>query len=63
MEPDLTLDKAKWLIRQRDAVKEQQEILKVTTKEESTLDAVNKKPLKRILSAIPSTPQSYMVPL
>ena len=63
MEPDLTLDKAKRLICQRDAVKEQQEILKVTTKEESTLDAVNKKPPRRILSAIPSTPQSYMVPL
>ena len=63
MEPDLTLDKAKRLIRQRDAVKEQQEILKVTTKEESTLGAVNKKPPRRILPAIPSTPQSYMAPL
>ena len=54
MEPDLTLDKAKRLIRQRDAVKEQQQALKLPIKEESTLDAVSKKNPKRILPAIPS---------
>ena len=53
MEPDLTLDKAKRLIRQRDAVKEQQQALKLPIKEESTLDAVSKRTSKRMLPAIP----------
>ena len=54
MEPDLMLDKAKRLIRQRDAVKEQQQALKLPIKEESKLDAVSKRTPKRILPAIPS---------
>ena len=54
IEPDLTLIKAKQLIRQRDAVKEQQQTLKLPTKEESTLDAVSKRTSKRMLAAIPS---------
>ena len=53
MEPDLTLDKAKRLICQRDAVKEQQQALKLPIKEESTLDAVSKRTSKKMLPAIP----------
>ena len=43
LEPDLTLDKAKQLIRQRESVKIQQDSLqKPTAKEEGSLDAVRK---------------------
>ena len=56
MEPDLTLDKVKRLIHQRDTVKEQQETLKAPIKEESTLDAVSKRTPRRILPPIPSAP-------
>ena len=45
IEAELTLDKAKRLIHQREAVKEQQEVLKQ--------DAVAKKPPRRKLPAIP----------
>ena len=53
MEPDLTLDKAKRMIRQREAVKAQQEILKGKEKEEISLHAVDKYAPRRKLPAIP----------
>ena len=40
MEPDLTLDKAKKMVRQREAVKEQQVILKGSTEGEKSLEVV-----------------------
>ena len=40
MEPNLTLDKAKRIIRQRDAVREQGTVLKGTIKEESLLEGI-----------------------
>ena len=40
MEVELTLDKAKRLIRQHEAVKEQQEVLKQLNKEDLFLHAV-----------------------
>ena len=62
MEPDLTLDKAKWLIRQRDAVKEQQETLKTPMEEEGTLDAVSKRTSRRILPPIPLAVSPPFIP-
>ena len=59
MEPDLTLDKAKWMIRQREAVKAQQEILKGKEKEEISLHAVDKYAPRRKLPAIPPHKLSY----
>ena len=56
MEPDVTLDKAKRLIHQRDAVKEQQETLKAPIKEENVLDAISRRTPRRILPKIPVTP-------
>ena len=53
MEPDLTLDKAKQMIRQCEAVKAQQEILKGKEKEEISLHAVDKYAPRRKLPAIP----------
>lgn len=49
MEPDLILDKANRLIRQRDTVKEQQETLKVSIKEENAFDTVSRKTPKKDL--------------
>ena len=40
MEPELILDKTKQLIRQWEAVKEQQTMLKLPIKEEPTLDSI-----------------------
>ena len=40
METELTLDKAKRLIRQHEAVKEQQDALKQPSKGDTSLDAV-----------------------
>lgn len=54
MEAELSLDKAKRLICQREAVKEQQEALNRPTKEDTSLDAVAKMPPRRKLLAIPS---------
>jgi len=62
MEPELTLDKAKSLICQREAVREQQEVLKEPTKEDSSLDAIRKPPLRRKLPSLPAMP-SRSVPL
>ena len=57
LESDLTLDKAKKLIRQREAVKLQQDFLqKPKMKEEIPLDAIRQKPTKRKLPALPLTP-------
>ena len=53
MEAELTLDKAKRLIRQREAVKEQQEELKQPSKWDTSLDAVAKMGPRRKLPAIP----------
>ena len=53
MEAELTLDKAKRLIRQHEAVKEQQEVLKKPVKEETSLDAVAKTVPRRKLPVIP----------
>ena len=56
LESDLTLDKAKKLIRQREAVKVQQEFLqKPKMKEEIPLDTVRQKPVKRKLPTLPQT--------
>ena len=62
MESDLTLDKAKRLIRQRDVVKEQQETLKTPMKEEGTFDAVSKRTPRRILPPIPSAVPPPFIP-
>ena len=56
LEPDLTLDKAKQLIRQREAVKLQQDFLqKSLIKEETSLDAVRQPTPRRKLPTIPPT--------
>ena len=56
LESDLTLDIAKKLIRQREAVKVQQEFLqKPKMKEEIPLDTVRQKPVKIKLPALPQT--------
>ena len=57
LESDLTLDKAKQLIRQREAVRAQQEILhKPQTKADTSLDAVRQSTTtRRKLPAIPHT--------
>ena len=57
LESDLTLDKAKTLIRQREAVRGQQEILhKPQTKDDASLDAVRQSTTtRRKLPAIPHT--------
>ena len=56
LEPDLTLDKTKRLIRQWEAVKSQQDILqKPKVKEELPLEAVRQKPVRRKLPALPQT--------
>ena len=55
MESKLTLDKAKRLIRQREAVKEQQEVLREPTKEDSSLNAIRKPPPRRKLPPLPLT--------
>ena len=53
METELTLDKAKRLIRQREAVKEQQATLKPSFKEETILNSVVSKRPRRQLPALP----------
>ena len=56
LESDLTLDKAKKLIRQQEAVKVQQEFLQnPKMKEEIPLDAVRQKPIKRKLPTLQQT--------
>ena len=52
MEPELTLDKAKRLIRQREAVKEQQETVRNRNKE-GLVDTVARQGPRRKLPAIP----------
>jgi len=49
MEPELTLDKAKYLICQREAVKEQQEVLKEPIKEDSLLHAKETTSQKKVI--------------
>ena len=44
MDPDLTLRKAKKLVRQREAVHEQQALLKVDPKVETLIDSLRQKP-------------------
>jgi len=56
MEPDLSLDKAKRLIRQREAVKEQQEALRNPSKGDGLLNAVARQAPRRKLPAIPIAP-------
>ena len=64
LEPDLTLDKAKQLIRQRESVKIQQDFLqKPTAKEEGSLDAVRKPTPRRKLPAVPPTPIPAVPPM
>ena len=53
MEPELTLDKAKRLIRQREAVKEQQETVKNPNKE-GLVDSVARQGPRRKLPTIPA---------
>ena len=53
IEAELTLDKAKRLIHQHEAVKEQQEVLKQQNKEDISLDAVAKEAPRRKLPWIP----------
>ena len=53
MEAELTLDKAKRVSCQREAVKEQPEVLKKPVKEETSLDAVAKTGPRRKLPVIP----------
>ena len=53
MKIELTLDKAKWLIHQRKAVKEQQATLKPPIKEETILNSVVSKCPRRQLPALP----------
>ena len=58
LEPDLDLDKPKRLIRQREAVKLQQEFLqKPPRKEDISLDAVRQPTPRRKLPAIPVMPK------
>ena len=54
MEPELTLNKAKRLIRQREAVKEQQETLRKPNKGEGALDYVVRQAPRRKLPVIPA---------
>ena len=54
MEPELTLDKAKRLVRQREAIKEQQETLRKPYKGEGALDSVVRQAPRRKLPAIPA---------
>ena len=54
METELTLDEAKRLIHQQEAVKEQQATLKPPVKEETILDSVVSKHPRRQLPALPS---------
>lgn len=44
LDPDLTLEKAKTLVRQREAVQEQQSALRGNPRHESTVDYVRRKP-------------------
>lgn len=44
MDPDLTLEKAKKLVMQREAVHEQQALLKVDPKVETSIDSLRQKP-------------------
>ena len=55
LETELTLDKAKKLIRQRESVKTQQDILQrpIIKQESSSLNAVKQFPTRRKLPAIP----------
>ena len=53
MEAELTLDKAKRLIRQREAIKEQQATLKLPIKEETTLDSIASRGPRRKIPALP----------
>ena len=57
LEPELTLDKAKKLICQRESVRTQQDILQrpLIKQESSSLDAVKQFPTRRKLPAIPPT--------
>ena len=55
MEADLTLDKAKRMIRQREAVKTQQEALRGKEKAETSLLAIARNPPRRKLPAVPQT--------
>ena len=53
MKAELMLDKAKWLIRQREVVKEQ-EVLKQPVKEDTSLEAVSTTLPRRKLPTIPA---------
>ncbi|XP_065891581.1 uncharacterized protein [Dysidea avara] len=57
LEPELTLDKAKKLIRQRESIITQQDILQrlLIKQESSSLDAVKQFPTRRKLPTIPPT--------
>ena len=57
LEPELTLDKPKKLIRQRESIRTQQDILQrpLIKQESSSLDAVKQFPTRRKLPAIPPT--------
>ena len=61
MEAKLTLDKAIRLIRQREVVKEQQDVLKQPPKENKSLDAVGEMVSRRRIPAIP--PSAVRQPL
>ena len=61
-EAKLILDKVKCLIRQREAVREQQEALREPTKEHSSLDAVRKPPPSRKLPPLPPTSSRSLPP-
>ena len=65
LESDLTLDKAKKLIRQREAVRVQQEIMhKSLTKDSTSLDAVRQSTtVRRKLPATPQAPPKPRPPL
>ena len=63
LEPDLTLDKAKQLIRQREEVKIQQDFLqKPPMKEDTSLDAVRQHTPRRKLPPIPPAPMPVPTP-
>jgi len=55
MEADLTLDKAKRMILQREAVKTQQEALQGKEKAETLLLSIARNPPRRKLPAVPQT--------
>ena len=62
MEAELTLDKAKRLIRQCKAVKEQQDVLQQPPKEDTSLDAVGEMvPRRRLLAISPSAVRQPLV--